>query len=71
MDLLHYTSLLASGQSEPRPGHEKALRQVLRFVAADSRVGQHFPISDGEEHHLNEKEVIVYSDSCICSYACF
>ena len=23
MDLLHYTSLLASGQSEPRPGHEK------------------------------------------------
>ena len=63
MDLLHYTSLLASGQSEPRPGHEKALRQVLRFVAADSRVGQHFPISDGEEHHLNEKEVIVYSDA--------
>eukprot|EP00434_Breviolum_minutum_P033958 symbB.v1.2.030050.t1/scaffold3346.1/size69245/5 len=36
MDLLHYTSLLASGQSEPKPGHEKALRQVLRFVATDS-----------------------------------
>ena len=59
MDLLRYTSLLASGQSEPRPGHEKALRQVLRFVVADSRVGQYFPISDSEEHHLDENEVIV------------
>ena len=71
MDLLHYTSLLASGQSEPRPGHEKALRQVLRFVAADSRVGQHFPISDGEEHHLNEKEVIVYSDAAFAPMRVF
>ena len=71
MDLLHYTSLLASGQSEPRPGHEKALRQVLRFVAADSRVGQHFPISDSEEHHLNEKEVIVYSDAAFAPMRAF
>ena len=42
MDLLHYTSLLASGQSEPKPGHEKALRQVLRFVARQS-CGATFP----------------------------
>ena len=41
MDLLHYTSLLASGQAEPKPGHEKALRQVLRFVVTDNHVGQH------------------------------
>ena len=39
MDLLHYTSLLASGQAEPKPGHEKALRQVLRFVEHES--GEH------------------------------
>ena len=71
MDLLHYTSLLASGQSEPRPGHEKALRQVLRFVAVDSRVGQHFPISDSEERHLNEKEVIVYSDAAFAPMRAF
>ena len=71
MDLLHYTSLLASGQSEPRPGHEKALRQVLRFVAADSRVGQHFPISDSAENHLNEKEVIVYSDAAFAPMRAF
>ena len=71
MDLLHYTSLLASGQSEPRPGHEKALRQVLRFVAADSRVGQHFPISDSEENHLNEKDVIVYSDAAFAPMRVF
>ena len=71
MDLLHHTSLLASGQSEPRPGHEKALRQVLRFVAADCRVGQHFPISDSEENHLNEKDVIVYSDAAFAPMRAF
>ena len=71
VDLLHYTSLLASGQSEPRPGHEKALRQVLRFVAADSRVGQHFPIADSEENHLNEKDVIVHSDAAFAPMRAF
>ena len=63
MDLLHYTSLLASGQSEPKPGHEKALRQVLRFVATDSQVGQHFPTEDRQTHLLMGSQVIVYTDA--------
>ena len=63
MDLLHYTSLLASGQSEPKPGHEKALRQVLRFVATDSHVGQHFPTEDRQTHLLMGSQVIVYTDA--------
>ena len=63
MDLLHYTSLLASGQAEPRPGHEKALRQVLRFVATDSHVGQHFPTEDRQTHLLMVSQVIVYTDA--------
>ena len=63
MDLLHYTSLLASGQSEPKPGHEKALRQVLRFVATDSHVGQHFPTEDRQTHLLMVSQVIVYTDA--------
>ena len=63
MDLLHYTSLLASGQAEPKPGHEKALRQVLRFVATDSHVGQHFPTEDRQTHLLMGSQVIVYTDA--------
>ena len=63
MDLLHYTSLLASGQAEPRPGHEKVLRQVLRFVATDSHVGQHFPTEDRQTHLLMGSQVIVYTDA--------
>ena len=63
MDLLHYTSLLASGQSEPKPGHEKALRQVLRFVATDSYVGQYFPTEDKQTHLLMGSQVIAYTDA--------
>ena len=63
MDLLHYTSLLASGQSEPKPGHEKALRQVLRFVATDSHVGQYFPTEDRQTHLLMGSQVIIYTDA--------
>ena len=61
--VLHYTSLLASGQAEPKPGHEKALRQVLRFVATDSHVGQHFPTEDRQTHLLMGSQVIVYTDA--------
>ena len=63
MDLLHYTSLLASGQAEPKPGHEKALRQVLRFVVTDNHVGQHFPSEDRQTHLLMGSQVIVYTDA--------
>ena len=63
MDLLHYTSLLASGQAEPKPGHEKALRQVLRFVVTDNHVGQHFPTEDRQTHLLMGSQVIVYTDA--------
>ena len=41
MDLLHYTSLLASGQAEPKPGHEKASKMEL----FRSRRSQHRRIS--------------------------
>ena len=37
MDLLHYTSLLASGQSEPRPGHVLLIHEsdnVSRYLTA-------------------------------------
>ena len=63
MDLLRYTSLLASGQAEPKPGHEKALRQVLRFVVTDNHVGQHFPTEDRQTHLLMGSQVIVYTDA--------
>ena len=65
MDLLHYTSLLASGQcqAEPKPGHEKALCQVLRFVVTDNHVGQHFPTEDRQTHLLMGSQVIVYTDA--------
>ena len=71
MDLLHYTSLLASGQSEPKPGHEKALRQVLRFVATDSGVGQYFPTEDTHTHLLMGSQVIVYTDAAFAPMRVF
>ena len=71
MDLLHYASLLASGQSEPKPGHEKALRQVLRFVATDSHVGQHFPTEDRQTHLLMGSQVIVYTDAAFAPMRAF
>ena len=69
--LLHYTSLLASGQSEPKPGHEKALRQVLRFVATDSHVGQHFPTEDRQTHLLMGSQVIVHTDAAFAPMRVF
>ena len=71
MDLLHYTSLLASGQSEPKPGHEKALRQVLRFVATDIHVGQHFPTEDRQTHLLMGSQVLVYTDAAFAPMRVF
>ena len=71
MDLLHYTSLLASGQSEPKPGHENALRQVLRFVATDSHVGQHFPTEDRQTHLLTGSQVLVYTDAAFAPMRVF
>ena len=71
MDLLHYTSLLASGQSEPKPGHEKALRQVLRFVATDSYVGQYFPTEDKQTHLLMGSQVIIYTDAAFAPIRVF
>ena len=71
MDLLHYTSLLASGQSEPKPGHEKALRQVFRFVATDSHVGQHFPTEDTQTHLLMGSQVLVYTDAAFAPMRVF
>ena len=68
---LHYTSLLASGQSEPKPGHEKALRQVLRFVATDSHVGQHFPTEDRQTHLLMGSQVIIYTDAAFAPMRVF
>ena len=68
LDLLHYTLLLASGQSEPKRGHEKALRQVLRIVITDSKVGQYFPIPDAQEHHL---DLLVYTDAAIAPMGVF
>ena len=54
---------LAPGQPEPKPGHEKALRQVLRFVVTDNHVGQHFPTEDRQSHLLMGSQVIVYTDA--------
>ena len=38
-------------------------RQVLRFVATDSHVGQHFPTQDRQTHLLMGSQVIVYTDA--------
>ena len=35
------------GQASPKPGHEKALRMVLRCLITDMKVGQRFP-TEGE-----------------------
>ena len=47
LDLLVLVGLLSTGQASPKPGHEKALRMVLRYLIADMKVGQRFP-TEGE-----------------------
>ena len=43
LDLLALVGLLSTGQASPKPGHEKALRMVLRYLITDMKVGQRFP----------------------------
>ena len=43
LDLLILVGLLSTGQASPKPGHEKALRMVLRYLITDMKVGQRFP----------------------------
>ena len=43
MDLLHYTSLLASGQLEPKPGHEKAFAAGVEICCHRQPCGATLP----------------------------
>ena len=43
----------------------------MRFVATDSRVGQHFPTEDKETHRLMGSEVIVYTDAAFAPMRVF
>ena len=56
-------AMLSTGQSCPKPGHEKALRAVLRFMLLHMKMSQKFP-SPGLED-LSEKDIglEVYSDA--------
>ena len=39
-------AMLSTGQSCPKPGHEKALRAVLRFMLLHMNMSQNFPHLD-------------------------
>ena len=62
-DILILIAMLSTGQSCPKPGHEKALRAVLRFMLLHMKMSQKFP-SPGLED-LSEKDIglEVYSDA--------
>ena len=53
--------LLSTGQASPKPGHEKALRMVLRYLITDMKVGQRFP-TEGELPDYAET-LLVYTDA--------
>ena len=42
-DILVLIGMLSTGQASPRPGHEKAMRQVLRFMKESMNFSQRFP----------------------------
>ena len=45
-DILILIAMLSTGQSCPKPGHEKALRAVLRFMLLHMKMSQKFPPLD-------------------------
>ena len=59
--LLILVGLLSMGQASPKPGHEKALRMVLRYLITDMKVGQRFP-TEGELPDYAET-LLVYTDA--------
>ena len=61
LDLLVLVGLLSTGQASPKPGHEKALRMVLRYLITDMKVGQRFP-TEGELPDYAET-LLVYTDA--------
>ena len=61
LDLLVLVGLLSTGQVSPKPGHEKALRMVLRYLITDMKVGQRFP-TEGELPDYAET-LLVYTDA--------
>ena len=62
-DLLILTALLATGQSAPRPGHENALRAVLRFLVNHMKYSQVFPSPGLEDLTGQDIGLEVYSDA--------
>ena len=62
-DLLILTALLATGQSAPRPGHENALRAVLRFLVNHMKYSQVFPSPNLEDLTGQNIGLEVYSDA--------
>ena len=61
LDLLVLVGLLSTGQASPKPGHEKALRMVLRYLITDMKVGPRFP-TEGELPDYAET-LLVYTDA--------
>ena len=61
LDLLVLVGLLSTGQASPKPGHEKALRMVLRYLITDMKVGLRFP-TEGELPDYAET-LLVYTDA--------
>ena len=61
LDLLVLVGLLSTGQASPKPGHEKALRMVLRYLIIDMKVRQRFP-TEGELPDYAET-LLVYTDA--------
>ena len=55
--ILILIAMLATGQSCPKPGHEKALRAVLRFIFTllHMKMSQKFPLPGLED--LSEKDI--------------
>ena len=61
LDLLVLVGLPSTGQASPKPGHEKALRMVLRYLITDMKVGQRFP-TEGELSDYAET-LLSYTDA--------
>ena len=62
-DLKHYVALLGTVQASPNQAAEKALRALLRFLAADTNIGLRIPAEDSTFGSKDPLVVTSYSDA--------